>query len=349
MSRMLEKLEKLARRQASTLLIVFTLVAWAASSNVAAHLRARHAQNPADVTRIFGGGSGRQASTSSQNRKLPAQARFRYATGRGLIVRAWVNNVGPFDFAVDTGAGSTILSERVAEAARVQMRAGRRGTLGGLSSAAAIATLEGQIQTLAIGEQRNLLPFAGTVLVTSRLPRDVDGVLDPTSAFWPLGYVIDIPRGEISAFDPQSQSLKGAQSPPGGAIVPWLFDSSMPRPFVLLDGGKRALLDTGSGFGLGLSEAAARSLGIIVSQPRARIVQSNASDLAGGQIASRRIEPVTVRIGSLELRRIPTDLLSGVDVSAPIILGREALRPFRLTFDPVSRLIEFAPENQRVD
>ena len=341
---MRERLEKLARRPACALLIAFTLTSWAASSKVAAHLYARRVQNPADVTRVFGNGNGARRSSSTQNRVLPMLARFRYAGGRGLIVRAWVNDAGPFDFAVDTGAGSTILSERVAQAARVQMREGRRTTLGGLSSATPIAAFEGQVRTIAIGEQRNVLPSGGAVLVTNRLPTDVDGVLDPTSAFWPLGYVIDIPRGEISAFDPQAQSLRTAQTPRGGAIVPWLFDSNRPRPFVLLDGGRRALLDTGSGFGLGLSEAAARALGVIA--PRGLRVQS-ASDLAGGRVSSRRIAPVTVRIGSLELRRVPTDLLSGVDNGAPIILGREALRPFRLTFDPVSRLIEFAPDDAR--
>jgi len=339
-----DKLKKLARRSVSAFLIVLTITAWAVSSKVAAHLHARETQNPADVTRIFGNGSAGRRSSSF--RRLPTPARFRYASGRGLIVKAWVNNVGPFDFAIDTGAGSTILSERVAKAARVQIHVGRGGTLGGLSGAAPVATQEGQIRSLAIGDENNLLPSGGAVLVTSHLPMDVDGVLDPTSAFWPLGYVVDMPRGEISAFDPQTQPLNAAQTPRGGAIVPWLFDSARPRPFVLLDNGRRALLDTGSGFGLGLSVSAARALGVI--SPRGRSGQS-ASDLAGGQIASRRIAPVTVRIGSLELRRIPTDLLSGVDTSAPIILGREALRPFRLTFDPVSRLIEFAPDERAGD
>jgi len=338
---MSDEIKRLVRRSASVFLIILTTVVWAATSKVAAPLTFGQTQNPSDITRIFGNGTTGRRSSSSSTRRLPQPARFRYASGRGLIVRAWVNDVGPFNFAIDTGAGSTILSERVAQAARVQIRSGRGGTLGGLSSATPVATFEGQVRSIAIGEQSNLLSSGGVVLVTSRLPADVDGVLDPTSAFWPLGYVVDIPRGEISAFDPQSQPLSASQTPRGGAIVPWLFDSARPRPFVLLDNGRRALLDTGSGFGLGLSESAARALGVIA--PRGRSGQG-ASDLGGGQITSRKIAPITVRIGSLELRRVPTDLLSGVDQSAPIILGREALRPFRLTFDPVNRLIEFAPD-----
>jgi hypothetical protein len=41
------------------------------------------------------------------------------------------------------------------------------------------------------------------------------------------------------------------------------------------------------------------------------------------------------------LRGIPTDILSRVDDDAPVILGRDALYPFKITFDPRRRLIEF--------
>jgi hypothetical protein len=36
-------------------------------------------------------------------------------------------------------------------------------------------------------------------------------------------------------------------------------------------------------------------------------------------------------------------VLSGVAPGTPIILGRRALFPFRITFDPVARLIAFEP------
>jgi hypothetical protein len=108
----------------------------------------------------------------------------------------------------------------------------------------------------------------------------------------------------------------------------------------MLDLGRRALLDTGSGFGLAMNETVARASGIMIGAGRER---NGVSDLGGGQIAARRIAPVTVSIGSLVLRRIPTDLVSGVETSAPILLGREALQPFQLTFDPANRLIRLAP------
>lgn len=44
------------------------------------------------------------------------------------------------------------------------------------------------------------------------------------------------------------------------------------------------------------------------------------------------------------LSNVPTDVLSGLAADAPVILGRDALRPFVLTFDPRERLIGIAPQ-----
>jgi hypothetical protein len=45
----------------------------------------------------------------------------------------------------------------------------------------------------------------------------------------------------------------------------------------------------------------------------------------------------------MALRNVPTDLVYGAEMGAPIILGRDALRPFKLTFDPLNRLISISP------
>jgi predicted aspartyl protease len=271
---------------------------------------------------------------------LPEPVRFRTVSGRGLVVNAWVNGAGSYKFAVDTGAGATLLSKRVAEAARVAPDGGRRVAISGLSGAAPVSGQRAVLDRLAIGDESNLLPSKGLVIVTSGLPPDVDGVLDPTEAFWPLGYVIDMPKGELSAFDPRATPVRPGDAPPDGAVVPWLSDGQSRRPFVRLDNGRRALVDTGSGLGLAVSERAARAMGLVVDviEDRAEI-----RDLAGGSIRARRIPSINIGIGPLVLRHVPTDLLLGAESGAPIVLGREALYPFRLTFDPVNRLIRFAP------
>jgi hypothetical protein len=70
-------------------------------------------------------------------------------------------------------------------------------------------------------------------------------------------------------------------------------------------------------------------------------------DLGGGVVESRRVAPATVSIGDLVLRGVPTDILTGVAGDTPVILGRDALYPFRITFDPTAKLIAIEPATGR--
>lgn len=271
---------------------------------------------------------------------LPAPVSFRESEGRGLLVRTWVNGAGPFALAIDTGAGATLLSTRAASEARVEVEAGGGGIrLGGLSGATAGGAQKAFVRTLALGTRENTLPARGLYVVAPGLPEGVDGVLDPSEAFGTLGFVIDIPAGELSFFDPRTQPLRAGAAPREGAVVPWLTEGGTRRPFVMLAEGRRALLDTGSGFGLAVDESAARALGILQTEGRHR----GSRDIAGGEVHARRVRAATVSVGALVLRGVPTDLLVRAEKGAPVILGRDALRPFRLTFDPVNRLIMLDP------
>ncbi len=276
-----------------------------------------------------------------EKRAIPYEARFREVEGRGLLVKIWVNNAGPYNFAIDTGAGSTIVSNRVAQEAGIAIKRGSAVNIGGLSGAHDATGREGLVRSMAIGDAENTLPSRGEVIVAGGLPADLDGVLDPTDAFWPLGYEIDLPNGRISAFNPQANPVRRDRVPPDGAVVPWVFQNGGRRPQVKLADGRNALIDTGSGFGLAVTEEAAHVFGIASTEGRnGNVVR----DLGGGRVAARRVAPATVQIGGMELRRVPTYVLAGVASGSPILLGREALAPFRLTFDPLHRLIQIAPE-----
>src|SRR5215204_2888896 len=282
-----------------------------------------------------------QSEEAGRRTQLPSPVSFRESEGRGLLVKTWVNGAGPFTFALDTGAGATILSSRAAAAARVQVEAGGRGIeMGGLSGARARGAQKAFVRTLALGTRENALPARGLFVVAPGLPSDVDGILDPSEIFDALGFVIDIPAGELSFFDSRARPLRVSDAPREGAVVPWLTEGGARRPFVMLAEGRRALLDTGSGFGLAVNESAARALGVLMTEGRG---QRGARDIAGGEVAAKRVRAATVSIGSLVLRGVPTDLLVRAEKGAPVILGRDALRPFRLTFDPVNRLIMLDP------
>jgi hypothetical protein len=303
----------------STIVLVSVLMEGAAS-NVAA--LSQHRRNT--TTR----------NTPAASYPLPHPVSFRDINGRGLLVRTWVNGTGPFNFAIDTGAGATIIAPRVAQEAQVT-RTNRSATIAGLSGTNTVAQ-HASIDSLAIGDSDNRLPAKGEVLISSGLPEDLDGLIDPTEAFSPFGYEIDLPRRELTAFNAQIDPVQMDRVPADGAVVTWLRDTHGRRPFVTLDNGDRALLDTGSSLGLAVRD----------SNGTSRSAAHSVRDVGGGRISTRRGQ-TNIAIGSLTLQRIPTDFVTGAESDVPVLLGLAALRPFRLRFDPLHHLIEIAPESRQ--
>ncbi len=270
---------------------------------------------------------------------VPRPVRLREGRGRGLLVDVWINGTGPYLFAVDTGAGTTVIRSEAFHRAGLTSTAGSRIAIGGLSNTTSVSGQQTIIDDLALGDPGNLLPSHHRVIVMATLPGGIDGVLDPSEAYAPIGYVIDMPNRQLSAFDTTTSRLQSGNEPAGGTVVRWVRENDGKRPFVRLGDNRLALIDTGSGFGLAVTYDE-----IVSGSQRTRA--NSVRDLNGGAVQSRRVAPTTVTIGSLVLRNVPTDILVGAHEDAPVILGRDALAPFKLTFDPVSRLIEIAPSTQ---
>ncbi len=249
----------------------------------------------------------------------------------GLLAKGWINGAGPFVFVIDTGAGASIVNRRVVAEARLAVTKARTPLVGGLSTSPIVSDQEARINGLALGKPGNRVPSSITAAVVAKLPPAIDGILDPTEVFSPFGYSVDLPNRELRVFE---ASLNVNQQPRDGAVVRWVREAGSHRPFVKLGDGRLALVDTGSALGLALNEGgrSSRSENVRISQ-----------DLGGGRVQSRRVAPQTVNIGALVLNGVPTDVLSGVAPGTPIILGRRALFPFRITFDPSARLIAFEP------
>jgi aspartyl protease len=256
--------------------------------------------------------------------------RLRDERERGLLAQGWINGAGPFVFAIDTGAGVSLVSRNVVDQARLQTSQSRRPLVGGLSTAPIASNQQTQIDRIALGTRDNQVAGSFSAAVVNTLPGAIDGVLDPTEVFKPFGYSVDLPNKELQVLD-SSYKLRLTDVPREGAVVRWLREAGSDRPFVRLSDGRLALLDTGSRLGLALSDA------------RPVAGAETIHDLGGGTIQSRRIAPQTVSIGTLVLNKVPTDLLTGVAPGTPIIIGRGALFPFKITFDPASRLIAFEP------
>jgi hypothetical protein len=261
-----------------------------------------------------------------------APIRLRDERGRGLLAQGWINGTGPFVFVIDTGAGVSLISRNVVDRARLSVVKSRRSLVGGFSTAPISSDQESRISSLALGRSGNNVPGSFTAAVVGSLPGGIDGVLDPTDVFRPFGYSVDLPNNELRVFDTAAYRLHVTDVPTDGAVVRWVRETGSDRPFVRLSDGRLALLDTGSALGLAVNQSK--------RSPDSRITH----DLGGGSFQSRRIEPQTVSIGALVLNKVPTDLLTGVAPGTPIIIGRGALFPFKITFDPSSKLIAFEPQ-----
>jgi len=162
---------------------------------------------------------------------LPRPVIFREVKERGLLVQVWINNTGPYTFAVDTGAGITLIGSHVAAMAGTD-RQGSNVSLGGLSGVSQSAGRTTILGSIAIGDRANSLSANQSAIVINDLPREIDGILDPTEAYFPFGYSIDLPNRELAAFDPKDSPLRINDVPAGGTIVRWLTNGSGRRPFV---------------------------------------------------------------------------------------------------------------------
>ena len=307
----------------AALLIVAALGARAVSSGAALRLSPQRGQRP------------RTATQPQRTITLPHAVTFREVRGRGLLVSTWINSQGPFTFAVDTGAGITVISPRVAGAAAVAIQDGPGPSIAGLSGTV-VSAKAATAKTIALGEPENYLPGRTDLIISTGLPRDLDGLLDPNDAFGSLGYSIDIPSQQLSFFDPRESPLSLRSQPRDGAVVTWLQQGSSHRPFVRLSTGEQALIDTGSSLGLGVHD-----FNSVPTYSRSSAVHD-----VGGSVSAQRVAPRTVSIGSLVLRNVPTDVISGAASDAPVLLGLNALRPFRLRFDPLHHLVEISPTSQ---
>jgi hypothetical protein len=251
---------------------------------------------------------------------------------RGLLVNVWIEGRGPYFFAVDTGAGLNIITQRLVADLRLRTRSTAATEIAGLTGVKTKSDRETDIR-LALGSPLNTVRAAKSAIIVPFLASGVDGILDPTDIYSPYGYSIDMPHQRI-------ETLREAVSPTTAADdvarVPWLSFDGSSRPFVRLGDGRLALVDTGSSFGL-----AVNGQGTVIRGATRTRKDEVERDIGGGSITSRRVAPTTISIGSLVLRGVPTDILFGVEDDAPVILGREVLYPFKITFDSQRRTIEF--------
>src|SRR5512138_2642577 len=178
--------------------------------------------------------------------------RFRDSRSRGLLIDVFVDGRGPFVLALDTGAGISIISRQMSINAQLPIRKSAQPLVGGLSTSPISADEETTVSKLALGSRDGMLVQQFKAAVSNNLLAGIDGILDPADVS-PYGYSIDLPNRVLQVFDFTGARLLESEVPADGTVVRWNRERGR-RPFVRLGDGRLALLDTGSSFGLAVSD-----------------------------------------------------------------------------------------------
>lgn len=242
------------------------------------------------------------------------------------VVSVRVNDKGPFQFILDTGAEATVVGEELAHELGLpdkgRTRAGRPGAA---ASAPAIVT---RIETLKLGEAQVSGLFAvslnlSNVWTGSDTPR---GVLS-AAAFPGLLITLDYParqielwRGELPAADGQS-------------IFEWDAGERLPSvPLTLNDVKLKATLDSGSAFGISLARKYVNSLRL-ASKP----VEARKEKTVDGQSAVfvAKLDGLA-KIGQFTIENPEVRFTEGQPSGN---IGSEVLQQFSVTLDSKNRRV----------
>ena len=131
---------------------------------------------------------------SNEASSILANTRLTRSESRGLLVSLWIQGSGPYKFAVDTGAGTSIVTRDLVSRAKLRTLVMNRPLVGGLSSGAIHTNQKTTIRQIGLGSPGNEINTTFSAAVVASLPEGLDGLLDPTEAFRPFGYSIDLPN-----------------------------------------------------------------------------------------------------------------------------------------------------------
>ena len=271
-----------------------------------------------------------------------AETSFRLVGGENplIIVPASVNDRGPYEFILDTGAGTSLLSPRVAEALGIAATGSREGS----GAAGRVTVALASAESLAIGGARRApMPLAITAEVDrigTAIGHPIDGDIgyDFLKAFRvTIDYQKRLVRLVQGAYESAGRGhllraevafrLAGPAKPL--VLVPAFVNGRGPHTFVV---------DTGASATV-LSPALAHSLSIRSAAPGTMIG-------AGGTLQASVGRATSLAVGGAsldDLTVVVADFLDGLGkvVGATLdgIVGYNFLRHFRVTLDYPNRVL----------
>jgi len=257
-----------------------------------------------------------------------------------LLVPASVNDRGPYEFVLDTGAGMSLLSPRLADGLGIAANGVREGAGAG----GRVTVAMGRVESLAVGAARGQSMAVAITAEVDRIGRAVGERIDGN-----LGY--DFLRSFRMTLDYRRRILRlvlggtGADAVEGAATDGIPFRLAAPvKPLILLPvfvngaGPHTFVLDTGASVSV-ISSALAAAL-------RIEAAATDSRTGAGGVLQAAVGRATKLSVGDAELRDVTVvvaDFLAEIGriAGTPLdgILGYSFLRHFSVTVDyPAARL-----------
>jgi predicted aspartyl protease len=299
------------------------------------HLEAYLMLNPTDEDRVTEAKAGLEMLKAFDKEEVavvhapdnPAPIRFRKSLNL-IFTGIKIDGKGPYEFAIDTGATQTVISEKLAS--ELQLLPIASTVVFGIGGVGKVETKIYKMKELAAGDVTVKNVPVGT-FNDPLISQFADGILG-TSIFSDFKVTIDYPAGQLLL------SRKAAPVPAGAEVLPvWFFSNLLLLPLDV--NGKRGnfIIDTGAVTTV-LSHSMAAELGVNENTPGAKI-DLGIAGVGGFEGVVLKIPNVTFKtpkntevfpqVVAIDLKQISK--MIGTEVAG--ILGYDFFSDYKLTLD----------------
>jgi predicted aspartyl protease len=257
----------------------------------------------------------------------PAPIHFRTSLNL-LFANVMVNGKGPYEFAIDTGATQTVVSEKLAQEAGLDLITST--VVFGIGGSGKVETKLYKMKELSIGdvEVRNTPVGTFNDPLVAQL---ADGILG-TSILSDFIITVNYPAGQLEL------SRKRAATPASAEVVPiWFFSNLLLLPLEVNGKKGNFVVDTGAVTTV-LSHSMAAQLGVRENTPGAK-VDMGIAGVGGFEGVVLKVPDVTFKTGknseafpqvvAIDLKQISK--MIGTEVAG--VVGYDFLSDYKLTLD----------------
>ena len=257
----------------------------------------------------------------------PAPIHFRTSLNL-LFANVMVNGKGPYEFAIDTGATQTVISEKLAQEAGLDLITST--VVFGIGGSGKVETKLYKMKELSIGDVEVKNTPVGT-FNDPLVAQLADGILG-TSILSDFIITVNYPAGQLEL------SRKRAATPASAEVVPiWFFSNLLLLPLEVNGKKGNFVVDTGAVTTV-LSHSMAAQLGVRENTPGAKIDMGIAG-VGGFEGLVLKVPDVTFKTGknseafpqvvAIDLKQISK--MIGTEVAG--VVGYDFLSDYKLTLD----------------